>query len=86
MAELRIGGAKDWGGDGLGKLGLTGPGVVGLRVGGTSADNAKVGAVRVSGTWVSKTKAGGGSASLRSADAAKVGWDQGCWLKCHPLI
>ena len=36
-----IGGAKDWrakgwGGDGLGKLGLTGPGVVGLRVGWTS--------------------------------------------------
>ena len=60
--------------------------VDGTWVGGTSADNARVGAVRVSGTWVSKTKAGGGSASLRSADVAKVGWDQGCWLKCHPLI
>lgn len=77
IGELGVGVEMGWGGDGLGKLWLTGSGVVGLRVGGTSADNAKVGAVRVSGTWVSKTKAGGGSASLRSADVAKAGGTQG---------
>ena len=36
IGELRVGVEMGWGGDGLGKLGLTGPGVVGLRVGWTS--------------------------------------------------